>query len=99
MANNRWGFLVVAIGSLLCEVGCVATGATSQSLLEHRRLINRASFDLECTGELNVTELDARTRSVGGCGRQATYVQICDAPVDNPMRSCVWVMNGARGHF
>jgi len=46
-----------------------------------------------------VTEVDEKTRSVGGCGRQATYVQICDAPYDNPMRSCVWVMNGKRGTF
>jgi hypothetical protein len=98
MSWNRWGLVMVASCSFL-GAACAMTGETSQSLLEHRRLINRASFDLECTGELNVTELDARTRSVGGCGRQATYVQICDAPVDNPMRSCVWVMNGARGHF
>ena len=67
--------------------------------MDQRRLINRASFDFECTGELNVIEVDEKTRSVGGCGRQVTYVQICDAPYDNPMRSCVWVMNGKRGTF
>ena len=99
MTWKGWGIATVVAGSLLGLVACETTGVTSQALLDQRRLINRASFDLECTGELNVTELDARTRSVGGCGRQATYVQICDAPVDNPMRSCVWVMNGARGHF
>jgi len=99
MTWKGWGIATVVAGSLLGLVACETTGVTSQALLDQRRLISRASFDLECTGELNVTELDEKTRSVGGCGRQATYVQICDAPYDNPMRSCVWVMNGKRGTF
>jgi hypothetical protein len=43
---------------------------------------------------LSIKPIDEATRAVSGCGRQATYVEICDAPWDNPARSCTWLRNG-----
>jgi len=86
--------LVPVLGSLVTLAGCATSGWTSESLREDRRLVKRAAYDLDCTEPMGVTHIDAKTRGVRGCGRQATYVQLCDAPVDNPMRSCAWVMNG-----
>ena len=37
--------------------------------------------------------IDDETRGVRGCGRQATYVKLCDAPIDVVTRSCVRVKN------
>jgi hypothetical protein len=91
--------MAAGAGCMLALIGC-ATGLTSASLLEDRRLIDRAAFDLNCAEPMAVTKLDAKTRGVRGCGRQATYVQLCDGPADNVTRSCVWVMNnGNRGDF
>jgi len=87
--------MVLVAALLPAAIGCATTGVTSESLLEDRRLVNRAAFDLNCTEPLGVTPIDAKTRGVRGCGKQATYVQICDAAIDNPLRSCVWVMNNA----
>jgi len=43
--------------------------------LRSPRLINRASFDLNCPGvELVVVELSSAARGVRGCGKQASYV-------------------------
>jgi hypothetical protein len=53
--------------------------------------VKRASFDLDCTEPLGVTNIDDKTRGVRGCGRQATYVELCDAPVGIVRRTCVWV--------
>jgi hypothetical protein len=81
-------------GGLLLGVGACATdGENASSLLDNRRLVNRASHDLECADALQVTRLDAKTRDVRGCGRQATYVQLCDAPENLDTRGCVWVRN------
>lgn len=78
---------LVAIG-LLCTSGC-ATGATVQQLRA------RAAFDFGCReGELEVVELDSRTRGVKGCGRRATYVETCK-PCANGYQACecTWLLN------
>ena len=99
MRRRRRGLIVLVVGSCLVVVGC-ATPLTVPAW-EITRLLNRASYDLECAGsQLQMTTIDDKTRSVYGCGRQATYVQLCDAPVYDPARSCVWVMNnGSRDSF
>ncbi len=55
------------------------------------QLAKRASFDLDCPREdLHYRELDAQTMGVRGCGRQATYVEVCRSG-----ENCTWVMNNA----
>jgi len=86
--------MVAALGAVL---GCATPLLVPE--WEIRRLLNRASYDLECAGsQLQMTTIDEKTRVVRGCGRQGTYVQLCDAPFTVWTRSCVWVMNsGNRG--
>jgi hypothetical protein len=68
-----WWWLVA-----LWLVGCAAT---------EKQLRIRAAFDLDCSeSELEVVEIDARTRGVRGCGQHVTYVESC-AP------NCTWVLN------
>ncbi len=55
------------------------------------QLVRRAQFDLQCANEeLAFTPIDNRTQGVSGCGRQATYVEVCQ-----PGSSCTWVLNSA----
>jgi hypothetical protein len=57
------------------------------------KLHSRASFDLNCpSDQLQVLELDNRTRGVRGCSRQATYVEDCSTPA-RAADSCTWVLN------
>jgi hypothetical protein len=86
---------------LLFQSACAA--ATLEQL---RR---RASFDLDCPeGELEVVELDERTKGVRGCGRRATYIEHCDrvyteqtigaqSSGSTAKTDCTWVMNSAGG--
>ena len=90
MMSIRWGLVILAVVSVL-EPGC----ATPPSRRE--RLLNRAAFDLQC-GQEQLTfaaRIDERTYAVSGCGRQATYVEMCDASVNDVMRRCTWVVNTA----
>ena len=92
MKRVRHGFAVVLFAVFVTSAGC--TAATYPSPRD--RLLNRAAYDLECPTEaLSVTRLDDETRAVQGCGHQATYVLICDAPVDNVLRRCTWLANTA----
>jgi hypothetical protein len=85
--------MTLAAGSLLGILAC-ATGPSSSALLDNLRLLKRASFDLDCAeGPLHTTTVDDRTRVVSGCGRRATYVQLCDGPTNVMVRTCVWVKN------
>jgi hypothetical protein len=96
---NRMAGLLVAMAvavSVLGDASCATSGPSAAELLQNRKLVNRAAYDLDCTEPLGVTAIDAKTRGVRGCGRQATYVLICDAPVDQPLRSCVWVNDSYR---
>ncbi len=57
----------------LCGAGCGATGASLKSLEA------RATFDLQCPApSIQTVEIDERTRGVRGCGKQMTYVEVCD---------------------
>jgi hypothetical protein len=85
----QWGLLIICATSTWS--GC-ATQTSGD------RLRKRAAFDLHCTrDELSVTKLDENTRGVRGCGRQATYLYVCDRP-NNPFAECSWVMN-AKGRL
>jgi hypothetical protein len=80
--------LMSASAFLIAGAGC-ATGPTPRD-----RLLKRAAFDLHCTkDEMSVTKLDEKTRGVRGCGRQATYVEMCDAAPTSMLRTCSWVMD------
>jgi hypothetical protein len=69
----------VFVFGALCLSGCGASPS---------QLRDRAAFDLNCSqSELQVTEIDKRTRGVRGCGQQATYVQSCEGGL------CTWVLN------
>jgi len=70
---------------LLC--GCM--GATSQQL---RR---RAAFDLECSeGQIEIIEIDKRTRGVRGCGQRGTYVSQCRPCANGYVGcECTWILN------
>lgn len=85
---SLWGLLVLGLFT-----GC-ATAATQEQL---RR---RAAFDLACDeAQLEVVELDPRTRGVQGCGRRATYVEQCKPCANGYLGcECTWLMNtDARG--
>jgi hypothetical protein len=85
----RWALLVVVLAGL--GGGGCATESSGD------RLRKRAAFDLHCTkDELEITRLDKTTRGVRGCGRQATYLYVCDRP-GNAFAECSWVMN-SHGH-
>ncbi len=57
----------LAAGVLMMGSGCGATVA---------QLKNRAAIDLDCQpSSLAIRSIDAATRSVSGCGRQAIYVE------------------------
>ena len=78
---SRQGGTFLSAVSLAALVGCSAT---------KEQLLKRAAFDLRCTkDEMRVTRIDARTRGVRGCGKQATYIESCDAN----RGSCTWVLN------
>ena len=61
------------------------------------QLAHRASFDLNCAEkQLQVVELDARTRGVSGCGQKVTYVETCDGPRQNFGTKCTWALQFKR---
>ena len=65
------------------------TGAGCGATLE--QLKNRASIDLECqSASLAVRPIDAATRSVSGCGKQAIYVE----QFNHSVRPA-WLLNSA----
>jgi hypothetical protein len=56
-------------------------------------LVARAQFDLSCPeADLRIVTLDSKTRGVTGCGRKATYLEVCDMTGWGPM-NCRWVAN------
>jgi hypothetical protein len=97
MKRRRPEFILLVAAALVAVLGCAPP--LSMPAWEIRRLLKRASFDLNCAGsDLHLTTIDEKTRRVRGCGGQATYVQLCDNPGNDLYRSCVWVMNsGNRG--
>ncbi|MBI2375726.1 MAG: hypothetical protein HYV07_17150 [Deltaproteobacteria bacterium] len=74
--------------ALILTFGLVsACGATKE------QLVRRAAFDLNCPEpQIDIQELDGRTRGVRGCGRQATYVEQCEV-VQGSRSNCTWLLN------
>lgn len=59
-------------------------------------LKTRASFDFDCPkSQIKTVTIDDRTRGVNGCGRRATYVQVCDRP-SRLEENCTWVLNSGK---
>jgi hypothetical protein len=64
----------------------LSTGASTDALKA------RATFDLQCPApDVQIIDIDARTKGVRGCGKQMTYVEICDNRPDG--WHCTWVLN------
>src|SRR2546421_11995633 len=88
--------LVMAVVAMSGGAGCATMGPSSTDLLQERRLFKRAALDLDCArGRLAIVKIDEATRRVNGCGQQAIYVELCDAPWDSVTRQCTWLLNGA----
>ena len=91
MTRSHHGVVAILAAAILSSAACATTYPIPRD-----RLLNRAAYDLECPKEaLHVNKLDEDTRAVHGCGHGATYVLVCDAPVDNPLRRCTWLANTA----
>lgn len=77
---------------------CLFTSALTLSLASGcgapvENLVTRAQFDLDCPErELRVHTLDDKTRGVTGCGKRATYIEMCDMTGMGPI-NCRWVLN------
>ena len=81
MRTVRGPFLVASLFALL---GCGASVS---------QLRSRASFDLDCPAQqLRITEIDARTRGVRGCGQRVTYIESC-SDSRRARNTCTWVLN------
>jgi hypothetical protein len=90
MRSIRSGLVIAMSLAALGSANC-ATGVP----VAKEKLLRRAAFDLSCTRQqLTITTIDEDVRAVDGCGRQATYVQVCDGPVSEVSRTCNWLMNG-----
>jgi hypothetical protein len=77
---------------LLAVAGC--GGALEDEDLT--TLKTRASFDFDCPkSQIKTVTLDDRTRGVQGCGRRATYVQICQHQ-GMTNEDCTWVLNSGK---
>jgi hypothetical protein len=59
------------------------------------QLRTRAAFDMDCPErQLQVVELDSRTRGVRGCGQRLTYVETCGMHDGyGGKHDCTWVLN------
>jgi|GEM_PF-2118690 len=78
---------VVAALALTTLAGCMGTSGASLEALRAR-----STFDLQCPShELQLVNIDVRTKGIRGCGRQMTYVEICDNRPDG--WHCTWVLN------
>jgi len=92
----RRGLATASAALVLGGAGCATTGPSATELLANRRLVVRAASDLDCpSAPLDITSLDEATRIVTGCGRRATYVEICDGATDSVTQRCTWLLNGA----
>ncbi len=79
--------VVAALAASLFACG----GASDETLR------TRAAFDMKCEGpQLQVIEIDDRTRGVIGCGQRHTYVESCKVYGQTAGKSgCTWVLNGS----
>ncbi|MBI4956234.1 MAG: hypothetical protein HY908_29730 [Myxococcales bacterium] len=88
-------FLLVAGAGLGAPLGCATARRATLPQLQQR-----AAYDLACPPQwLELVQIDARTKVVGGCGRRLVYLEDCvslgDAVecawrVDSPPASLGW---------
>ena len=78
----------VVLTALVVGTGC-ATGATADQLRD------RAAFDFDCSQQhLTLHEIDDQTIGVDGCGKRATYVEVCRACHNGYQGcDCSWILN------
>ena len=82
MCNVRSHVLIAILVAV--SVGCGAT---------RDQLVRRASYDMSCPEtQIQVYEIDNRTRGVQGCGQRATYIESCTDPA-RASNTCTWVLN------
>ena len=75
---------------ILAMFGIVLPGCITHAAM-YDKLAERASFDLDCPpNQLTITELDQSNAGVRGCGRQATYLGVCQG------FGCTWIQQGGR---
>ena len=75
--------LVASVCFLSLQFACSASMSSLRS---------RASFDLNCDQtNLQIVDIDGRTKGVSGCGQQGTYVESCEPNMFG--KSCTWVLN------
>ncbi len=70
-----------SISGILLVAMCVACGGSTQGAKHPVK--KRAPFDLHCSAsELEFERLDDKTIGVSGCGKRATYVEVCRQTLD-----------------
>jgi hypothetical protein len=89
MQTSRAGAVLAALS--LASISCAPPAPARAPLNE---LAARASFDLDCASPwLRLTDIGERVKGVDGCGKRATYVELCqlgDA-------TCAWWNNTVAG--
>ncbi len=91
MGHERDTSLII-VGFALSLIATSSCGGASEETLR-----TRAAFDMKCTdAQLQVIEIDDRTRGVVGCGQRHTYVEACKVYGQTSGKSgCTWVLNGS----
>jgi hypothetical protein len=75
--------------SIVIFLGLGAWACTPTEEQLRPKLLERASFDLDCpANQLDVVDLDGPTRGVSGCGRRGSYIAICQ------FSACTWMAQG-----
>ena len=73
----------------LAAPGCVEENSATV-------LVPRAQFDLACPpASLHWVSLDDKTWGDTGCGKRATYVEVCHVAPGAWGEDCQWMMNSA----
>jgi hypothetical protein len=85
MFSSSIARLVVA-ASLAMLFGCAPPEPARAPLNE---LASRAAYELDCPAQwLRLTDIDERVKGVDGCGKRATYVEVCQGA-----GACSWWNN------
>jgi hypothetical protein len=80
--------MLAAMRNILIVTMSVVLGACGAT---ESQLRSRAAFDFSCPqGQLQITEIDGRSKGVTGCGKRAVYVEQCKP---NNASDCTWVLN------
>jgi hypothetical protein len=69
----------------LFAIGCFSSGTNAGPVTA------RAAYDMQCPEkELQITELGGKTYGVRGCGKQATYTEVCTPKPGSFQGDCAW---------